>query len=100
MIEELKFYFKNTPREQILADWYKSQECDNVGPTVEYFIKDNSLRFELAELYGYIMGALETEKDYLVKYRLQDKLKAIDTLLSQLPYNTKNPIDTYKQAIK
>jgi hypothetical protein len=100
MIEELKFYFKNTPREQILADWDKSQECDNVGQTVEYFIKDNSLRFELAELYGYIMGTLETEKDYLVKYRLQDKLKAIDTLLSQLPYNTKNPIDTYKQTIK
>lgn len=34
-LEELKKYFENTPREQVLADWEKSEEFDNVGPTVE-----------------------------------------------------------------
>jgi hypothetical protein len=36
--EELKKYFENTPREQVLEDWGKSLEFDNVGPTVEDFL--------------------------------------------------------------
>lgn len=33
--EELKKYFENTPREQVLADWAKSADFDNVCPAIE-----------------------------------------------------------------
>lgn len=37
-LEELKEYFRTTSKEQILADWEKSQEYDKVGPTVDEFL--------------------------------------------------------------
>lgn len=37
-LQQLKDYFKNTPREKVLEDWAKSAEFDNVGPTVDDFI--------------------------------------------------------------
>jgi len=39
MIEDLKHYFANTPKEQILEDWEKTKEWDNVRPTVEDYNK-------------------------------------------------------------
>jgi len=36
--EELKRYFEVTPQDKVLEDWAKSEEFDNVGPTVEEFI--------------------------------------------------------------
>lgn len=36
--EELKKYFQNTPREQILEDWARTEKFDELGPTVEEFI--------------------------------------------------------------
>ena len=36
--EELKKYFENTPREQVLADWAKSEAFTQVGPSVAEFI--------------------------------------------------------------
>jgi hypothetical protein len=38
LLEELKKYFKNTPRSKVMEDWAKSAEYDKVGPTVEEFI--------------------------------------------------------------
>ena len=41
ILEELKRYFTETPREQIEADWKKSEEeWGDVGPTVEEFLKE------------------------------------------------------------
>jgi hypothetical protein len=37
-LEELKEYFRTTSKEQILADWEKSKEFDNIGPTVDEFL--------------------------------------------------------------
>lgn len=37
MIEQLREYFKNTPREQVLKDWEKTKEHDNVGVTIDKF---------------------------------------------------------------
>jgi hypothetical protein len=37
-LEELKKYFKETSREQVLLDWEKSKESDNVGVTVSEFL--------------------------------------------------------------
>lgn len=100
MIEELKFYFKNTPREQILADWNKLANCDEVGPTVDEYLKANKFRYDLAELYGYIQCCVELEGDWIVKQRLNNKLVAIEILLDALPYGEPNPIDNFKQTIQ
>mgnify|MGYP003598912969 CR=1 FL=1 len=38
-LEELKDYFKNTPREQIESDWKKHEKWDEVGITVDDLLK-------------------------------------------------------------
>jgi hypothetical protein len=40
-LEELKKYFDETPKDKILEDWVKTEEFDNVGPTVEEFLGDD-----------------------------------------------------------
>ena len=47
-LEELEEYFRNTSREKVLADWEKSSDCDNIGPTVSEFINDNLGVFKLS----------------------------------------------------
>jgi hypothetical protein len=37
--EQLKNYYKTTPKEQVLEDWSESQEFDKIGPTMEEVIK-------------------------------------------------------------
>jgi hypothetical protein len=44
-LEELKKYFKETPKEKILEDWEKSKELDNVGVSVEEFLKETNKHF-------------------------------------------------------
>jgi len=39
MLEELKKYFKTTPREKVLEDWAKTEAFDQVGPTMDEFLK-------------------------------------------------------------
>lgn len=48
-LEKLINYFENTPREQVLADWAKSEEYDNVGLTVQEFLSLQRKRFQLVE---------------------------------------------------
>lgn len=38
MLEDLKHYLENTPREQLLAEWKKIEKLDMVGPTVVQFM--------------------------------------------------------------
>lgn len=38
LLEELKEYFENTPREQILKDWESTKEYEGVGPTADEFL--------------------------------------------------------------
>jgi hypothetical protein len=40
--EKLKEYFETTPREKVLEDWNKSAHLDNVGPTVDEFLKNSA----------------------------------------------------------
>lgn len=42
--EELKKYFEVTPQKQVLEDWAKSAEFDEVGLTVEEFL-DNTQQY-------------------------------------------------------
>ena len=41
LAENLRKYFENTPQDQVLADWAKTEKYDNVGPTVEAFFQAN-----------------------------------------------------------
>lgn len=38
-VDELKKYFENTPREQVLKDWAESEEFSETGTTFEEFIE-------------------------------------------------------------
>ena len=38
LLEELKQYFENTPREQILEDWERTKEYEGVGLTADEFL--------------------------------------------------------------
>jgi cystathionine beta-lyase family protein involved in aluminum resistance len=42
MLTELKEYFKTTPREKVLENWAKSESFDEIGPTMDEFIKNNN----------------------------------------------------------
>lgn len=39
MINELEEYFNTTPKEQIEKDWEESKEYDEIGPTIDEFLK-------------------------------------------------------------
>ena len=39
LLEDLKKYFKETPKEKIKSDWAKSERYDEIGPTVDKFIE-------------------------------------------------------------
>jgi hypothetical protein len=36
--KKLVEYFENTPREKVLEDWAKTEEFDEIGPTVDEFL--------------------------------------------------------------
>lgn len=38
LLEKVKQYFANTPREQVEKDWAKTEEYDNIGPTIKEFM--------------------------------------------------------------
>ena len=40
LVENLKKYFEETPKEKQLADWDSLKHLDNVGPTVEEFLQN------------------------------------------------------------
>ena len=48
LLEELKAYFKNTPREQIIADWEKTKGYEEVDLTADDFLA--SIFFENVEI--------------------------------------------------
>ena len=39
MLEELKRYFRETPKEEVLRQWEETKDLDEVGPTVEEFLE-------------------------------------------------------------
>jgi len=41
VLEKLREYLSNTPREEVLALWESTKEWDNIGPTIEEFFKVN-----------------------------------------------------------
>jgi hypothetical protein len=48
-LDELKKYFESTPQNKILEDWAKSERYDEIGPTVEEFIRNSQLYYVCSE---------------------------------------------------
>lgn len=59
MLEKLKEYFANTPREQIEADWSKSEKYDQVGIPVDEFISRGK---EVKPKFKHTVRTLTTEE--------------------------------------
>lgn len=55
---------------------------------------------QLYSLYGFIEQSIKVEHDYLVKRKLEAKLKAISVLLENLPYGEGNIIKQFEREIK
>ena len=49
LLEDLKKYFRDTPDEQIQKDWSESEKYDEIGPSVEEFIKETQSFFKLEQ---------------------------------------------------
>jgi hypothetical protein len=45
MIDQLKKYFEETPKEKVLEDWAKSESFDEVGPTMDEFLLAHNLKW-------------------------------------------------------
>lgn len=74
LVEELKEYFVNTPREQILKDWEKTVKYDNSDVTADKFIDFLERRREVIESTNseipaddFVLETNELEEDEAVK---------------------------------
>lgn len=66
-LEELKKYFESTPKDKILSDWEKTKDFDNIGLTVDEFIKINKMkmeRFEIKEEHLKLLNRSYVSWDY------------------------------------
>lgn len=53
LIKKLEEYFATTPREKVLEDWEKSEDCDKVGPTLyDYNKLLESIKVKLNKKHG------------------------------------------------
>lgn len=54
-LEDLKRYFEITPPEEVKANWGKSKEYDNIGPTCDEFLRNNARVWaEQQVIYKYV----------------------------------------------
>lgn len=47
MIEKLNKYFNTTSRDQVLKDWEKTKEFDQVGPIMDEFLNETNWFFRI-----------------------------------------------------
>lgn len=46
LLEDLKKYFRDTPREKVMKDWAESENLDAVGPNVDEFFEVSKILFK------------------------------------------------------
>lgn len=66
LLEELKAYFRATPREQVLKDWAKTERFDSLGPTIDEFFLQNEL-YRLSK--GFEIKPEYRELEYINNYK-------------------------------
>ena len=47
IVEKLKKYFESTSDEQVLKDWGKTKEFDEIGPTMDDFLSQTNWHFKV-----------------------------------------------------
>lgn len=105
ILEGLKEYFRTTPREQIEADWAKSESADSVGPSIEEFQQQQQRAAAYAQpcveidipyanglFYGYIEGEkYERERDKWISVKDRLPEKEVDVLIIMQKWGTDVP---------
>lgn len=46
-LDDLKLYFKNTPRNKVLEDWAKTESFDQVGISMDDFLSQTYLEYNI-----------------------------------------------------
>ena len=64
MLEDLKYYLDNTPREQLLAEWKEIERLDMVGPTVRQF---------MSHLENYQKYSIPVTRKNHIMYKIQSQ---------------------------
>ena len=75
--EELKKYFELTLRGEVLEDWAKSAEFDEVGPTVEAFIHNTNQYYPIHSeepLPVSLVGISEYDPKFTSGFLLSNKI--------------------------
>ncbi len=78
MLEELKKYFETTPREKVLEDWAKTEAFDQVGPTMDEFLTQTRLYYQVYSsdpLQGYLINNIEYSPKYSSGFFLSNTIK-------------------------
>jgi hypothetical protein len=47
IVEKLKKYFESTSNEQVLKDWEKTKEFDEIGPIMDDFLSHTNWHFKI-----------------------------------------------------
>ena len=66
-LEDLKKYFEVTPREKFLEDWAKTEEFDQMGPTMDSFLVQTNWYYNI-QLEDPIVGCKVTNNEYSPKF--------------------------------
>ena len=64
-LKDLEKYFKETPQEKILEDWKKSESFDNVGITVDEFLKN--IKKNITKKKPKVQAAMKKGKPLTIK---------------------------------
>lgn len=79
LAENMREYLKNTPRDQVLKAWAKSEKFDSVCPTVDQFLihsKRVGRRFRLGKQIGRRYMKRYSVHDWLVEFFEQEEARA------------------------
>jgi hypothetical protein len=47
ILENLKLYFQNNSKEQIISDWAESEKYNSIGPKIDEFIEQTIYRHKI-----------------------------------------------------
>lgn len=59
IVEMLKMYFNTTSKENVIKDWEKTKDFDQIGPTMDEFLKQTNWHFKI-KLFSPLNGQIHT----------------------------------------
>lgn len=67
IVEKLKKYFETTSQEQVLKEWEKTKDFDQIGPTMDDFLNQTDWHFKI-KLDDPVLGQSLIVKNYSPKF--------------------------------